>query len=182
MGPLSIIAVFQADLKVFFQHRMRLTLSPSQVYDNYCKDLLINQYYGCSYEQYMGHVIDVLAASLEVNWNGSHDTSREIFAEQMQDAIPVSLDTCENTVSLSEVQDTSLSEKIEVSAPKGGVNKIRTIDTNFPDKRTGFIALQQDNFEFIGPDRQEVCIDKCLNISRIIRNTNEPTTKLLDFL
>ena len=78
---------------------MGLTLSPSQVYDNYRKDLLVHQYYGCSYEQYMGQVIDVLAASLEVDWNGSHDISREIFVGQMQDAIPVSLDTCQNTVS-----------------------------------------------------------------------------------
>ena len=87
-GPLLITAVFQADLQVFFQHKMGLTLSPSQVYVNYCKDLLVNQYHG--YEQYMGHVIDVLAASVEVDWKGSQDTSREIFIEQTQDAIPVS--------------------------------------------------------------------------------------------
>ena len=84
-------------------------------------------------------------------------------------------------VLLSEGQDTPLSEKTEVGASKSAVNKFRVVDTNFPDKRTGFIALQQDNFKFIGPDRQEVCIDsidKCLNISRIIRNTNEPNYKV----
>ena len=176
IGALSIIAVFQ----VLFQHRMGLTLFPNQVYDNYRKDLLINQYYDCSYEQYMEHVIDFLVDSTEVDWNGAQDTSPEIFTEHKQDVTPTRVDTSKNAVSLSEGQDTSLSGKIGVSSPKG-VNKIRIVDKNFPDKKTGFIALERDNFEFIGPDREEVCIhsiDKCLKISRIIRDTNEPNYKI----
>ena len=85
------------------------------------------------------------------------------------------------TVLLSEDQDIPLIEKIEVGAPKSGVHKFRIVDTNLSDKRTSFIALQQDNFEFIGSDRQDVCIDSIDNISRIIGNTNEPNYKVARF-
>ena len=131
----------------------------------------------------MEHVIDSLVASTEVDWDGAHDTSPEIFAEQRQEVMPATVDTSKNAVSLAEGQDTSIGGKIGVNSTKA-VNQIRIVDKNFPDKKTGFIALERDNFEFIGPDRQEVCIDsidKCLKISRIIRDTNEPNYKIARF-
>ena len=47
------------------------------------------------------------------------------------------------------------------------------IGSYFPDKRSGYIALQRNNFQFIGPDRDEIMIDsieKCLEIAQIIRD------------
>ena len=69
-------------------------------------------------------------------------------------------------------------------SPDRGACKSRLVDRYFPDKRTGFISLQQDTFNFIGPDRQEVCIDsieKCLHISQIIRSTSEPNYRVARF-
>ena len=33
------------------------------------------------------------------------------------------------------------------------------IDSYFPHKRSGYIALQRNNFQFIGPDREAIVID-----------------------
>ena len=59
-------------------------------------------------------------------------------------------------------------EGARFDSPDRRVCKSRLVDRYFPDERTGFISLQLDTFNFIGPDRQEVCIDtidKCLHIS-----------------
>ena len=50
LGPLSFTCTLQTDLQLFHQHRLGLTLSSGQIYDNYCKDLQSSQYFGCSYE------------------------------------------------------------------------------------------------------------------------------------
>ena len=62
--------------------------------------------------------------------------------------------------------------------------KINLVDKYFSEKKTGFISLQKNSFNFIGPDQQEFCfdsIDKCLHISQIIRRTNEPNYKCARF-
>ena len=48
-------------------------------------------------------------------------------------------------------------------------------DINFPQKLTGYLALQSTDFEFIGPDRQAVQITDTsdyLRIARIVKETN----------
>ena len=60
LSPLTVAYVCQAYLQLFHQDYEGFTLSPHQAYENYCKDLQLSQYYGCSYEQYMNQIIDTL--------------------------------------------------------------------------------------------------------------------------
>ena len=61
LSPLSVACMYQADSQLFNYHVKGITLSPRQVYDKYCKDLQISQYFHCSYEEYMNQIIDALS-------------------------------------------------------------------------------------------------------------------------
>ena len=53
-------------------------------------------------------------------------------------------------------------------------------DILFPDKKTGFIALEYNDVQFITPDMEEVDtdnIDTYLKVPHIIRDTKKPTYK-----
>ena len=57
-------------------------------------------------------------------------------------------------------------------------------DILFPDKKTGYIALEYDDAQFIGPDREEIDVDNidaCLQIVSIIKDTKQPNYKCARF-
>ena len=53
----------------------------------------------------------------------------------------------------------------------------------FPDKKTGYIAIEYDDCQFIRPDRKEIDIeniDVCLHIAQI-KDTKQPKYKCACF-
>ena len=156
LGPLSVSGVYQADLQLFHQHMLGLTLSPAQVYDNYCKDLQIRQYFHCSYEQYMNHIINMLSDCPEIDLNSDSSESHKTISDHMQASIPAALlDMRGEMVSsgaVSNTQEIPLLGGFLSGSPKKGINKINLVNKYFPDKRTGFISMHQDTSSFIGPD------------------------------
>ena len=186
LGLLTVTYSCQAHLQLFSHCHEKSTLCPHQVNENYCKDLQLSQHYSCSYEQYMNQIIDIL---MELPGFDSNDISSEspmTNTHSENASPPKKVDSSESRVSgrVDESQGDPPAGGVGFSSPDRGDNKFQLVDKYFPDKRTSFIALQQDTFTFIGPDRQEVCIDsidKCLLISRIVRDTNEPNYKVARF-
>ena len=186
LSPLTVAYVCQAYLQLFHQLYEGFTLSPHQAYENYCKDLQLSQYYGCSYEQYMNHIIDTLVdfPGFDSNDIPSESPIMNTYGENARPPSEVGSPHITITGRVDESQGDPPVGGVGFGSPDRGENKFPLVDKYFPDKRTSFIALQQDTSTFIGPDRQEVCIDsvdKCLHISRIIRATNEPNYKVVQF-
>ena len=54
-------------------------------------------------------------------------------------------------------------------------------DYNIPTKKVGYLAMENTDFRFVGPDRPPVTIDsidKCLQVANIIRNTGLPNYRM----
>ena len=54
-------------------------------------------------------------------------------------------------------------------------------DYNIPTKKVGYLAMENTDFQFVGPHRLPVTIDsidKCLQIANIIRNTGLPNYRM----
>ena len=186
LGPLTVSYSCQAYLQLFNHCDDDSTLSPHQVYENYRKDLQLSQRYNCSYEQYINHIIDILVDSPGFDSNDISNESSMSNTYSDNASPPKKVDDLDSRVSspIDESQGDPPAGGVGFGSLGRGDRKCRLVDKYFPDKRTGFIALHQDTFTFIGPDRQEVCIDsidKCILISRIIRETNEPNYRVARF-
>ena len=145
LGPLSVACVYQADLQLFHRHGLGLTLSPTQVYENYCKDLKISQYFHCSYEQY--HIIDALSDYAKVNSECDSSESQGKSNDPMQSCIPAEnvemYGEAVSSYTLSNEQENPLVRRVRSGSPNKASNKINLVDKYFPDKKTGFFHCRR---------------------------------------
>ena len=169
-------------LKIFNNNVQGLTLSPYQTFDNYQKDIWAQENLSMTYEQYIHKIIDELCEITELieASNASNRVDEKCF--QLQDQCPDIADTL-NELILDTCKDPQLgagSAKIfSTSSDKGVVS-----DVLFPDKKTGYISLEYDDDQFVGPDRDEIDVDNidtCLRIASVIKGTNQPNYKCARF-
>ena len=145
------------------------------------------QYYGRSYVKYMVNIIDNLIDAVENSIQKSElpASGRDVspmcndqFHEKM------SADACVTSIADTE-HDIQL-----VHQPNGGSNDESDLanrdlrrpnhDFNYPNKTTGYLAQEDTEFKFIGPDRQPVAITsikQLMAIADVIRSTHVPNYK-----
>ena len=150
--------------------KSNLDHDPKLVYDNYCKDQQVWQYYQCDYVTYMTKIIDILIGKADqetIDHNKAYDNCSEQMSHEIshKDVSP----HMNKLQSLSDVGSKNIS-----------MTKSKIKDFNYPDKKVGYLTQVKTDFSFIGPDRAPVelnSIDTLLNIADIIRETGEPNYK-----
>ena len=175
-------AVFYAKLVIFDNNMQGLTLSPHQTFNNYQKDIWSYKNFDMSYEQHIRKVIDELCDNIESpksnnQINRGHSVALNLHDDcyQIIDTQGESRDEMHHNPQLG----TGSATKLSNSTDKRVVS-----DVLFPEKKTGYIALEYNDDPFIGPDREEIDIDNidtCLRIANIIKNTNQPNYKCARF-
>ena len=136
LGPLTVTYSCQADLQLFNHCYDKSTLSPYQVYENYCKDLQLSQYYGCSYEQYMNQIIDILVDFPGFDSNDISPESSMTNTYSENASPPKKVDTSESSVSglVDQSQGDPPDGGVGFDSPDRGDNKFQLVDKYFPDK------------------------------------------------
>ena len=104
----------------------------------------------------MDQIIDALSDGSEVNSDSDSSESQGKINNPMQGSISVAnIDMSEEWVfsyALKNEQDNSFANKVGSDSSKLRSNKIDLVDKYFLDNKTGFILLQDDMFNYIGPD------------------------------
>ena len=142
--------------------------NPKLVYDNYCKDQQVWQYYICDYITYMTNIIDDLIGNADQEITDCNNNHQDNSDEQT----PQQKGHSDMTIHLNEFIEPPDTESKNVDITKHGAK-----DFNYLDKKIGYLTQVQTDFSFIRPDRKPVeldSIDMLLNIADIIRHTGQP--------
>ena len=162
--------------------------NPSLVYDNYCKDNRSWQYYGCSYEDYMLAIIDTMINGVEQSTCevepfgsgtdiGSHDIEQSCLNKSSDAVIPSLKHTYDDTPLAPQ---TSMEFSYDSSSQNRDIPRLIR-DFNYPNKTVGYLAQENTEFDFMGPDRQPVAITslpQLLDIADIVRSIGFPNYKV----
>ena len=140
-------------------------VNPKIVWQDYQKELFVQNTFGMSYNQYMEDIIDKL---LEFNDSVAvNDTSQQEVDFVISDSIDM-IEVKEPFDRFNDVPNTDLTNF------QSGCDS----DINFSDKKLGYLAKQSTDFSFIDPDRQMVDvstnIQQCISIAQHIKLTGKP--------
>ena len=130
-------------------------------YENYRQDAQYQQLQGCIYTTYMTKIIEELMAISDVHTSDTLAGSSIVLCD------PYPID--------KEIQapNNTIAQQCTMAEPLSGFN-----DTS---KTTGFLALQDTSFSFIGPDRPPVkflSIDQYLHLADMILSTGLPNYEM----
>ena len=141
--------------------------APEVVYDNYLKDLHSWKNHGCSYES---HVADMIDEIIDKANEAMLDTDRVDTMDTLLEVTP-SDNNPDKTACRSHDLTRSVN-RISVDEAQDARH-----DFNYHDKEVGYLSLSATDFEFIGPDKEPVCIDsieKLIPIANSIRASGLP--------
>ena len=146
--------------------------TPKTVYDNYCKDTRVYEYYGHDYETYLTNIIDAIMQNenpdvdypMVTQYGGNNSgtyLTQSLTLGSSKDAD--FLDTCDD-LNINHCSD----------------NRVFA-DFNYPDKRIGYLNQAPTDFSFMGPDREPIqidLIDKLLHTADFILSTGVPNYQM----
>ena len=141
--------------------------APELVYDSYLKDLHSWKNHGCSYES---HVVDMIDEIIDKVNQVTFDINRVDTMDTLLTVTP-SDKNLEKTTCRSHDLTRSVNRTKEDKAQDA------RYDFNYHDKEVGYLSRSATDFEFIGPDKEPVCIDsieKLIPIADSIRSSGLP--------
>ena len=151
-------------------------VEPKSIYEDYCKDMLTRQYYGCSYIHYLQVLIDRMV----------DDVNSSIKVEDEAE-----LNSCiQNDVTMSDVNDDLTKSNTDTNILQASISNSQskavrpswgeTCDFNDKDRTMGFLPQASTNFAFIIPDRPPIqldTVDKYIDIANVILDTGVSNNK-----
>ena len=173
IGMLRVTATFDISiLKVraqAYEGADHISNNPILAYDNYCRDLQIDSYYKCTYEEYITQIIDKLIVrhDLDFNCEASRSGQKANYDKFLHTQKPHIVDNDRSYIA-SEHKNNDLTNEVVKKAPT---------DFNYPNKKFGYLAQVATDFSFVGPDREPVeisSIDTLLKVADCILSTGVP--------
>ena len=141
--------------------------APELVYDNYLKDLHSWKNHGCSYESRVADMIDEIIDKAN---EAMLDTDRVDTMDTLLEVTP-----SDNNPDKTACRSHDLTRSVNRISVDGAQDARH--DFNYHDKEVGYLSLSATDFEFIGPDKEPVCIDsieKLIPIANSIRASGLP--------
>ena len=146
-------------------------MAAKTAYEDFYKNKTCLDPHGCSYTDYVVHIIDPLLSQIDLAEQSFESESPQVEVEYCDHHI----------VSFDPDRICNVSSANTVKTLTQGSNSRLRYDTvrdfNIPRKTVGYSALEATDFKFIGPDWPPVdinSIDTCLQVADAILFTNKP--------